>query len=253
MLLPYSVVDVVTTCNVVLYCILHWQMLLPSLQWQILLPKKKLMADVIAILAWWMLLPLVIIICFISKVADVLAFICVVDRKTTRYLQIMLADVLAMVADGFNHPGWVILADVKAIVADGIITGQHYFNFSSEMFNRTSSQMCGRWNLPVFLFRDTLLALIYRASLMVLVRFWSSLPNILKFSMVTVWQEMLEWSYIGEGAFRCSLNLSPKFLADSPMYSSSHSSTLLHLYLYMTPLFLRIRSLSFEAMRRGGS
>ena len=36
----------------------------------------------------------------------------------------------------------------------------------------------------------------------------------------------------GEGAFRCSLNLSPKFLADSPMYSSLHSS-LLHLNLYM--------------------
>ena len=96
--------------------------------------------------------------------------------------------------------------------------------------------MWGRWNLPIFLFREGLLALMYRASLMVLVRFWSSLPNILKFSMVTVWPEMLEWSYIGEGAFRCSLNLSAKFLADSPMYSSSHS-TLSHLYLYMTPLF----------------
>ena len=47
---------------------------------------------------------------------------------------------------------------------------------------------------------------------------------------------MLKWSYIGEGTFRCSLNLSPKFLADFPMYSSSHS-ILLHLNLYMTPLF----------------
>ena len=37
-------------------------------------------------------------------------------------------------------------------------------------------------------------------------------------------------------ALRCSLNLSSKFLADSPIYSSSQS-TLLHLYLYMTPLF----------------
>ena len=49
-----------------------------------------------------------------------------------------------------------MLADVKAIVADGITTGQLYFNFSSEMFNRTSSQMYGRWNLPTFLFRDGL-------------------------------------------------------------------------------------------------
>ena len=57
------------------------------------------------------------------------------------------------------------------------------------------------------------------------------------------------WSCIGEGAFRCSLNLSPKFLADSPIYSSSHS-TLLHLNLYMTPLFLRIGSLSLGVIRR---
>ena len=38
------------------------------------------------------------------------------------------------------------------------------------------------------------------------------------------------WSYIGVGAFRCSLNLSPKVLDDSPMYSSSQS-TLWHLNL----------------------
>ena len=39
---------------------------------------------------------------------------------------------------------------------------------------------------------------------------------------------MLLWSYIGEGGFRCSLNLSPEVLEDSPMYSSSQS-TLLHM------------------------
>ena len=50
------------------------------------------------------------------------------------------------------------LADVIAMVADGITTGQLHFNVSSEMFNRT--YMCGRWNLPTFLFRDGLLALM---------------------------------------------------------------------------------------------
>ena len=117
------------------------------------------------------------------------------------------------------------------------------------MLNRTLSHICGRWYLPMFLFRDGLLTLIYRASLMVLMRFWSSPPTILKLSMVTVWPEMWKWSCIGEGGLRCSLNLSAKFLADSPMYSSSHS-TLSHLYLYMTPLFLRMGSLSFGVMRR---
>ena len=63
------------------------------------------MADVIAILVWWMLLPLLIVICFISKVADVRAFMCVVDGKTTIYLQIMLADVIAMVVDGMTTQG----------------------------------------------------------------------------------------------------------------------------------------------------
>ena len=42
------------------------------------------------------------------------------------------------------------LADVMVIVEDGITTGQLYFNFTSEMFNRTSSHMCGRWNMPTF-------------------------------------------------------------------------------------------------------
>ena len=44
------------------------------------------------------------------------------------------------------------------------------------------------------------------------------------------------FSKLGADAFRCSLNLSPKVLADSPMHSSSQS-TLLHLYQYMTQLF----------------
>ena len=104
------------------------------------------------------------------------------------------------------------------------------------MLSRTSSQICGRWYLPMFLLRDGLLALIYRASFMVLKRFWSSLPSMVKLSIVTSWPEMLWWSYMEDGALRCSFNLSSKFLADSPIYSSSQS-TLSHLYLYMTPLF----------------
>ena len=37
--------------------------------------------------------------------------------------------------------------------------------------SRTSSQICGRWYLPIFLFRDGLFTLMYRASLMSLIRF----------------------------------------------------------------------------------
>ena len=63
------------------------------------------MADVIAILVWWMVLPLLIVICLFSKVADVIAFMCVVDGKTTRYLYNVLADVIAMVVDGMTTQG----------------------------------------------------------------------------------------------------------------------------------------------------
>ena len=66
-------------------------------------------------------------------------------------------------------------------MADVIAQGS-YLNLSSEVLNRTSSHMCGRWNLPIFLLRDGLLTLIYSASFIALLRFWSSLPTMLKFS-----------------------------------------------------------------------
>ena len=117
------------------------------------------------------------------------------------------------------------------------------------MLNRTSSHMWGRWYLSLFLFRDGLLTLRHIDSFISLMRFWSSLPTILKLSSIVVWPTVLKRSYIGEGVLRCSLNLSPNVLADSPMYSSLHS-TLSHLYLYMMPLFLVIWSLAFGANRR---
>ena len=103
--------------------------------------------------------------------------------------------------------------------------GQFYFNLSSEVLTRTSSQTCGRWYLPTFLLRDGSLTLMYRASFIVLISgSESSLPTILKLLMVTLWPLMLLWSYMGEGGFRCSLNISPKVLEDSPIYSSSQST-----------------------------
>ena len=103
----------------------------------------------------------------------------------------------------YNHPGCVCyLADVKSqLWLMELPQVSIYFKFSSEMLSRTSSHICGRWYLPMFLFRDGLFTLMYRASLMVLMRFWSSLPSMEKLSIVTVWPEMLRWSCIGEGAF----------------------------------------------------
>ena len=129
-----------------------------------------------------------------------------------------------------------------------------YFRFSSVMLSRTSSQICGRWYLPIFLLRDGLLTLIYKASLMVLMRFWSSLPSMEKLSIVTEWPEVFIWSCIGEGVLRYSLNLSSKFLADSPIYSSSQS-TLSHLYLCMCYLWFpngNIASIHIWKLTTGG-
>ena len=103
----------------------------------------------------------------------------------------------------------VVKADFITLLADVIAKG-HYFNFSSVLLTRTSSHMWARWYLPIFLFRDGLLTLIYIDSLINLERFCSSLPTILKLLSVVEWPVMLLWSYIGEGAFRCSFNLSPK-------------------------------------------
>ena len=84
------------------------------------------------------------------------------------------------------------------------------FNFNSDVLCRTSSHIWGRWYLPIFLFRDGSLTLMNRASLIALVRFWSSLPTMVNLLMLILWPEVLQWSNIGEGAFWCSLNLSAK-------------------------------------------
>ena len=146
------------------------------------------------------------------------------------------------------YPPMGDVADVIAMVA---WWNSHWgqFSFNSDVVCRTSSHIWGRWYLPMFLFRDGSLTLMNKASFIALVRFWSSLPTIVKLLMLILWPEMLQWSNIGEGAFWCSLNLSANILADSPMYSSVHPCWL-HLNLYMTALLFVIGSLSLGAMRR---
>ena len=117
------------------------------------------------------------------KIADVIAMVAVVLATFFFFFfflwlmllplgTFVLADVIAMVADVITTQGdWGALADVKAKLWLMLLPlVSIYFRFSSEMFNRTSSQMCGRWYLPIFLFRDGLFTLMYKASLMVLKR-----------------------------------------------------------------------------------
>ena len=93
--------------------------------------------------------------------------------------------------------------------------------------------MCVRLYLPVLMVG--LFTLIKMDSLIVWKRF-APLPTILKLYNVVMWSVVDWWPYIGVGAFRYSLNLSPNVLADSSMYSLLQSS-LSQLYQYIISPF----------------
>ena len=92
-----------------------------------------------------------------------------------------------------------------------------YLNLSSSNLINTLSHICGSWYLPISLFRGGSLTLISIASLMVLAMLWSSLPTMLNLSRDNSWPVMLWWSWMGDGALMCSLNLSENVLPDSPI------------------------------------
>ena len=106
----------------------------------------------------------------------------------------------------------------------------------------------GSWNLPKFLFNDGSLTLMYMASLIFLV---SSLcfPVHYGETFWADWMSCCEYACkcMGEGALRCSLNLFSSVHPDSPMYCSVQLM-LRYLYLYMTPLFVSLGSLSLGAI-----
>ena len=124
-----------------------------------------------------------------------------------------------------------------------MVQGYYLFIFSSGMDCNIPSQRCGRLYFLMFLFNVGLFTLMYMASFTALAILWSSLPIILKFSLVVMWPVLFWCSCIGDGAFRCSLYLFSKVLADSPIYSSSQS-ILSHLTQYITLLFFLMLSLS---------
>ena len=100
----------------------------------------------------------------------------------------------------------------------------------------------------MFLFSVELLTLEQMGSLVALAKLCPALPTMLK-SSTDVLLSVLDWcSYMGEGLFRCSLNLSPNLLTDTPVYSSSQSN-LQHLNQYITPLFHFIVFLSMAATK----
>ena len=135
---------------------------------------------------------------FVITLADVIALWYVIDVKTTivACYNSWWAGVICQVADGIATIGWMCMLDGISL-ADETAKGSVQFSLSSEVLNKTSSYICDRWNLPMFLLRDGLLTLINNVSWIALLRFWSSLPTILKLSMVMLWPVVLKWSNIG--------------------------------------------------------
>ena len=103
----------------------------------------------------------------------ILPYDIVVDGKTTQIAcyNSCLAGVICLVADGIATVGWMCM--------EGVNTNWQMeqprvcFNlvWVSVVLHRTSSQICGRWNLPMFLLRGGLLTLINNASFIALLRF----------------------------------------------------------------------------------
>ena len=177
-----SVVDVKTT----IFTIIYWLVLLP----------------------WWlMLLPLSCRLCYYNG-----------NWCFCSMFVVWLAGVIAMVADVIATYTYSVLADVIAMVVDVITIQGVYivwqmlkpymwlmelrsaFILSSVLRCWTEPYpICWQMVLANVPIRDGLFALMYRASFMVLKRFWSSLSSTVKLSMVTSWPEMLRWSYMGMG------------------------------------------------------
>ena len=128
-------------------------------------------------------------------------------------------------------------------------TGTCLFKVRPGVLSKTLSHMWGKLNLPLFLFRVGLLTLINMNSLIFLAKQCPSLPIIWKFFWVVGWPALLLWWCIGEVSFSCSLNLLPKVLEVSPMYSSLQVRSP-HWNQYMAPLLLEMGFLSLGETSR---
>ena len=157
--------------------------------------------------------------------ADVIAIVVLADVLATYICYMCNRWKVTVVGFTTTCVEWV--ADVITIVTDGIATwsgtfllwqmllplwqmdwphGVSYFKFWD--VKQSLVPYVRQMLFAYILFRDGLLTLMYIASFISVMRFWSSLPTILKFSNVAVWSVVLKCSYIGEGGSRSSLNLS---------------------------------------------
>ena len=168
-----------------------WLMLLPMFLWQMFQSIEADVLPLLYMLGWCYCLllfyvegviPHNLLQCF--ELADVIA-------KCLMELPLQDGTWLMLLPSGWWNCHYRVVAGRCYGWQADVIALVNFYNFGSEMLSRTSSQICGRWYLPMFPFRDGSLTLIYRASLMVLIRFCSSLPTISKFSILMLWPVVL--------------------------------------------------------------
>ena len=145
----------VCTCGRWCCHIFLWQMLLPLMYF--------IVADIIAIIHFWlMLLPF---LCVAMIVWQMLLPLWLVEMP---FDVIYVADVICQGGRWNSLPRWVWFM-VRCYNHKWQMEWPQghlfYFSFSFGLLHRTSSHMSDRWYLPMFLFRDGLLILIYRAAL----------------------------------------------------------------------------------------
>ena len=110
------------------------------------------------------------------------------------------------------------------------------FQFELGELNRSSSCMCGRWHLPKFLLGDGTLILVKLAYLIVIVRFLASLSTVQNLTTLVWLPVVLKWLLIRVENLRYSCT-SLQMLLQIHQYILCHTSTLVHLHLYITLLF----------------
>ena len=132
-----------------------------------------------------------IVACYNSWLAGV---ICQVADGIATCYNSWLAGVICHVVDEIATVGWMCMLDGISI-GRWNSQGSVQFSLSSEVLNRISSHICGRWNLPMVLLRDGLLTLINNDSFIALLRFWSSphYTKILNGDIVTSGVKMVKY------------------------------------------------------------
>ena len=117
------------------------------------------------------------------------------------------------------------------------------FKLRPGVLSKTLSHMCGKLNLPMFLFNVGLFALMNMDSLIFLAKLCPSLPIIWKLLWLVGWPVWLLCWWMGEGSFSCSLIFHQRSWRFSLVYSSSQEWSP-HWNQYMPPLWFTIGSLS---------